>query len=105
MTPVDPWDRLDDDGGHSGRVMQRQHALFEFIGEFRAVFGQAAGEGVPGDVERMAQMVDAGQRRSEMLAVAGDAADRDTAETDAVISALAADQARTQAVAAHAVIG
>jgi hypothetical protein len=37
-------------------------------------------------------MIDAGQQRSEHLAVVDDAADRGAAETDAVITALAADQ-------------
>ena len=39
-------------------------------------------------------MVDAGQQRAEDLAVADDAADGSAAEADAVIAALAADQAR-----------
>ncbi len=50
-------------------------------------------------------MVDTSQSRSEMLAVAGNAADRDAAEADAVIAAFTTDQARAQSVAAHAVIG
>jgi hypothetical protein len=37
-------------------------------------------------------MVDAGQQRAEELAVVDDAADRNAAEADAVIAALAADQ-------------
>jgi len=40
-----------------------------------------------------------------MLAAAGNAADGDAAEADPVIGALAADQAVTQGVAAHAVVG
>ena len=50
-------------------------------------------------------MVDAGEQRAEMLAVVDDAADRDAAEADAVIAALAADQAGAGAFAAHVVIG
>jgi hypothetical protein len=38
-------------------------------------------------------VVDAGQQRAEHLAVGDDAAHRDAAEIDAVIAALAADQA------------
>ena len=43
--------------------------------------------------------------RAELLAVADDAADRDAAEADAVIAALAADEARARALALRAVIG
>ena len=50
-------------------------------------------------------MVDAGEQRAEEFAVVDDAADRDAAEADAVIAALAADQARARAFAAHIVIG
>ena len=39
------------------------------------------------------QMVDAGQQRSEHLAIGHDAADRNSAEIHAMISALAPDQA------------
>jgi hypothetical protein len=44
-------------------------------------------------------VVDAGQQRAEHLAVGHDAADRDAAEVDAVIAALAADQAGARALA------
>ena len=50
-------------------------------------------------------MVDAGQQRAEELAVVDDAADRDAAEADAVIAALAADQAGARPCAADVVIG
>ena len=50
-------------------------------------------------------VIDAGQQRAEHLAVGDDAADRDAAEIDAVIAALAADQAEARAVALGAVIG
>ncbi len=50
-------------------------------------------------------VVDAGQQRAEHLAVGDDAADRDAAEIDAVIAALAADQPEARALALHAVIG
>ena len=53
----------------------------------------------------MRQMIDAGQQRAELLAVGDDAADRDAAEADAVIAALAADQPHARGVAAHIVIG
>ena len=50
-------------------------------------------------------VVDAGQQRAEHLAVGDDAADRDAAEADTVIAALAADQAGARALAAGALIG
>ena len=50
-------------------------------------------------------MVDAGQQRAEELAVVDHAADRNAAEADAVIAALAADQALARALPAHVVIG
>ena len=50
-------------------------------------------------------MIDAGQKRTEELAVVDHAADRNAAEADAVIAALAPDEALARAVAAHVVIG
>ena len=50
-------------------------------------------------------VVDAGQQRAEHLAVGDDAADRDAAEIDAVIAALAADQPGPRALAPRALIG
>ena len=49
-------------------------------------------------------MIDAGEQRAEEFPVVDDAADRDAAEADAVIAALAADQARARALAAHIVV-
>src|SRR3982750_865064 len=51
------------------------------------------------------QMIDPGQQRTEEFAVGDDAADRNAAETDAVIAALAPDQAGARAFAADVVIG
>src|SRR4029450_1258410 len=51
------------------------------------------------------QMVDAGEQRAEHPAVGDDAADRDAAEADAVIAALAADQTRARALTADVVVG
>ena len=84
--------------------MQRDEAL-ELVGEMRAPFGLAAREGVLLEVVGVRQVVDAGQHRAEHLAVGDDAADRDAAEADAVIAALAADEARARAFAAHALLG
>ncbi len=84
--------------------MQRDDAL-ELVGEMRAPFGLALGEGLLLAVVGVRQVVDAGEQRAEQLAVVDDAADRDAAEADAVIAALAADQARARAFAAHRLIG
>ncbi len=75
------------------------------VGELAAMLGLAAGEGVLAGLVGVRHVVDAGQQRAEHLAVGDDAADRDAAEVDAVIAALAADQAEARAVAVHAVIG
>jgi len=53
----------------------------------------------------MAQVIDAGQQRTEVLAVVDHAADRDAAEADAVVAALAPDQARTRSLPAHTMPG
>ncbi len=74
--------------------MQRDEAL-EIVGKLGAMLGFAAAEGVACEIVRVA----AGGRRLRRaapnhLAVVGDAADGGAAEVDAVIAALAADQAR-----------
>jgi hypothetical protein len=53
----------------------------------------------------MPDMVDAGDAGAEHLLVGDEAADRHAAEVDAVIAALAADQAKALSFAARAVIG
>ena len=82
--------------------MQRDDAL-ELVGEMRAPFRLADGEGLLGAVIGRRQMIDAGEQRAEQLAVVDDAADRDAAEADAVIAALAADQPHARGLAAHVV--
>ena len=77
----------------------------QLVGEMRAPFRLAAGEGLLGAVIGVRQVVDARQQRAEELAVVDDAADRDAAEADAVIAALAADQARLAALALHVPVG
>ena len=84
--------------------MQRDDPL-EVVGELGAVLGQAARERVLLQVVGVAQVIDAAHHGAEALAVAGDAADRDAAEVDAVVAALAADQPRALAFAAGAVVG
>ena len=84
--------------------MERHDAL-EIVGEMRAPFRLAARKRLLGAVIGVRQVVDACQQRAEELAVLDDAADRDAAEADAVIAALAADQARPAALALHVPIG
>ena len=97
-------DRLDDAGGDGRGVVERDEA-FEIVRQFRAVLRLAAREGVLRNVMRVAQMVDAGEQSAEHLSVAADAADAHAAEIDAVIAALAADQAHLGGVALGAMIG
>ena len=75
--------------------MQRDEPL-QLVGELGAVLRLAAREGVAREVVGVADVVDAGEQRAEHLAVGDDAADRDAAEIDAVIAALAADQAEAR---------
>src|SRR3979409_2327818 len=70
-----------------------------------AVFRLAPGEGLLLAVIGVGKVIDAGQQRSEHLAVVDDAADRRAAETDTVIAALAADQAAAGALALDLMIG
>ena len=84
--------------------MQRHQAI-ELVGQMRAPLRLADGEGLLGAVIGRRQMIDAGHQRAELLAVGDDAADRDAAETDAVIAALAADQPHARGVAAHVMKG
>ena len=96
--------RLDDHGGDVARVVQRDDAL-EVVGEVRAPRGLAARVGVVREVVRVRQVVHARQLRAEELAVVDHAAHGDAAEAHAVVAALAADEARARALAAHAVVG
>ncbi|MNL73578.1 hypothetical protein D3C87_1990570 [compost metagenome] len=71
----------------------------------RAVFRLALAEGLLLAVIGMGEMVDAGEQRAEELAVVRHAADGDAAEADAMIAALAADQAGLGCLAADVPIG
>ncbi len=82
--------RLHDAGGDGLRAVQGDEAL-EVIGEFGAVLGLALREGVADGIMGVAQVVGARQLREDP-AVRDDAADRDAAEADAMIAALAPDQ-------------
>ena len=98
-----PRHRLDDDGRDGGRVMQRDD-LFQIVGKVRAPLGLALGERLMLAVVGVREMVDARQHRAEEAAVGDHAADRNAAEADAVIAALAADQARARVLALGVVI-
>ena len=97
--------RLDDHRGDVGRVVQRDDARLQLVGEMRAPRGLAAAEGVVLEVVGVGQVIDARQHAAERLAVGRNAADRDAAEADAVIAALAADQHVAVPFAARAVVG
>ncbi len=84
--------------------MQADDAL-QLVGEMRAPFRLALGEGLMLARVGRGQMVDAGEQRAEELAVVDHAADADAAEADAVIAALAPDQALARAVPRHVVEG
>src|SRR6202165_2749321 len=70
-----------------------------------AVFSPALVEGLFFAVIGMGEVIDARQKGAEHLAVADDTAHRSTAEADAVISALAADQPGAGALALDLMIG
>ena len=84
--------------------MQR-HQPLEIVGEFGAMLGLTLGEGVAGEIMGVADVVDARQMGREGAAVVDHAADRHAAEADAVIAALAADQAGPRPLSDGALIG
>src|ERR1700691_4718995 len=71
----------------------------------RAPFRLADGERLMLAAIGCRQMIDAGQERAEEFAVVDKAADRNAAEADAMITALAADQAGPAALPADVVVG
>ncbi len=97
-------DRLDDDGGNGGGVVQRDLPL-QVLGQFDAVRRQALRERIARHVQRVADVRDRRQARAEPLAVVRQAAHRHAAEADAVVALLAADETGALAFAAHAVVG
>src|ERR1051325_5420452 len=84
--------------------MQRDDAL-KVVGKMRAPLRLALGECLMLAAIGRRQVIDAGEKRAEEFAVVDDAADRNAAEADAVIAALAANQAGAAAFAADIVIG
>ena len=87
--------RLDDDRRDGGGVVQRDDTL-KLIRQMRAPVRLALGEGLVLAAVGVRQVIDAGQERAEHLAIVDDAADRDAAEADAMIAALAADEPRAR---------
>jgi hypothetical protein len=96
--------RLDDDGGDGGGIVQGDEAG-QLVGEMRAPLGLALGVGLLGAIVGGLQMVDAGEHVAELLAVGAHAAHRDAAEADAVVAALAPDEAGARALALGLVVG
>ncbi len=84
--------------------MQADNRL-QRVGEVPAPFRLALGEGLTLAAVGGGQVVGSGQQRAEELAVVDHAADGNAAEADAVIGALAPDQALARAGPAHVVIG
>jgi transcriptional antiterminator Rof (Rho-off) len=71
----------------------QRHDALELVCEVRAPLRLTLAEGLVLAVVGRWQMIDTGEQRAEELAVVDDAADRDAAEADAMIAALASDQA------------
>ncbi len=84
--------------------MQRDDAL-EIIREMRAPFRLALGESLMLAIVSVRQMIDARDHGAERLAVIAETADRHAAKADAVIAALAADEAHALRLAARVPIG
>src|SRR3546814_8328643 len=76
----------------------------EVVGQFDAMFGEAGRKGVAGEIMCVPQVIGAGNH-GEDAAVADDTADRNAAEAEAVIAALAPDQACPRALTDRTLIG
>ena len=96
---------FDDDRRDVAGVVQRDDAL-ELVGQMQAPLGLTPRITHLRRLERVGQVIDARNHQwREHFAVGRDATHRDTTHTDAVISALATDDARARAVATSAMIG
>ena len=84
--------------------MQRHHPL-DIVGEFGAVLRLILGKRVAGEIMGVTDVIDTRQMGRKRAAVRHHAADRHAAETDAVIAALAADQARPRSLSDGALVG
>ena len=93
------------DHGRDGRGVMQCHQPLELVGEMGAPLGLALREGVALQVERVGQVIDARQQRAEEHPVLDHAADRDAAEADTVIAALATDEPGARALADGPLIG
>ncbi len=93
-----------DDHRRDGLGAVERHQPLEVVGEIGAVLGLALHEGVAGEVVGVAQVVDAREER-EHPAVVDEPPDRDAAEADAVIAALAPDHPGPGALADGALVG
>src|SRR4029078_12441059 len=91
--------------GGGGRRFVQRNATFEIVGELGAMLRFASAEGIAGQIVSVANVINAGNQRAEPLAIIVNSADRGTAEIDAVIAALAPDQARLRCVAFGPMIG
>ena len=96
--------RLDDDGGDRIGAMQRHHPL-DIVGEFSAVVRLILRKRIAREIMGVTDVIDSRQMGRKGAAVRHHAADRHTAEADAVIAALAADQARPRSLSDGALIG
>ncbi len=96
-------DRLDDHGRDGRSVVDIDDAQ-QLVGEVRAPRGLAAAVGLLGEIVGRGQVVDVGQEVAVGDAVLGDAAHRHAAEADAVIGALASDEANARGIAAGPMI-
>jgi len=101
--PVRASHRLDDHGRDGGGIVQVDEAG-QLVGQVSTPLRLAATEGLLGPVVGGRQVVDARQHVAELLAVGDHAADRDAAEADAVIAALAADEAGAGALSLGLVV-
>src|SRR5215471_920666 len=97
-------DRLDNHGGNSGCVMQSDKTI-EIVGKMRTPFRLTDTEGLLLTIVSRYQMVDAGEQRTELLAIADDAANGNATEAYPMVTALATDQSHARGVAAYVVIG
>ena len=97
-------DRLHDHG-RDGRSVVQLHDPLQLVGHLTAPLRLTAAPGLALEVLRVAQVVDAGQKRPEQLAVRRYTAHRNAAETDAVVALLAPDQPHPLPFPAHPVPG
>src|SRR5690606_36363265 len=93
---------FNDDSSDLFRAMQLDEA-FQIIGKLNTVRGQALGEGVLFNIERMTHMI--GGNLREDAAIIDKATDRNAAETDAVIAFFATQNHGAGALADGALIG